>query len=258
MDDPTPTPNRTGRTGVTIVVAAIVVVAVAVLVAILVTRDDTNDSSADTTTTTERATTTTTSTTSTTTTTTTTTTPPSALTSAVWPSADSVQRFGDPVDAARSFATDFAGFTAPVVGPFNAGDSRSGEVEVRPRADGPVTTVLVRQLAADTSWWVTGAVSGDIEVDQPQVLATVTSPLKLSGRARGFEGTWKVVLLADGTRTPLAQGVVTGRGDGVLGPFESELTFTRSGGWGDVLFTTDSAENGQVWQAAVLRVQFGG
>ena len=64
----------------------------------------------------------------------------------VWPLADSSVTYDDPIDAATEFATELVGFTDPVVGEFQQGDSRSGEVEVRPSADGPVTTVMVRQL----------------------------------------------------------------------------------------------------------------
>src|SRR5690606_35883458 len=61
-----------------------------------------------------------------------------ATATAVWPRSDTARRFEDPVAAARSFAVDFAVFADPVLGEFRQGDSRSGEVEVRPQADGPV------------------------------------------------------------------------------------------------------------------------
>src|SRR5689334_12156148 len=64
---------------------------------------------------------------------------------AVWPPAGGA-RYTEPVAAAKGFATDLLGFVDPVVGVYQAGDSRSGEVEVRPVATGPVTTVVVRQL----------------------------------------------------------------------------------------------------------------
>jgi hypothetical protein len=42
-----------------------------------------------------------------------------------------------------------------------------------------------------------------------------------------------------------------------MGPFDSQLSFTRtpSQGYGALLLTTESAENGEVWQASVIRVQ---
>lgn len=176
---------------------------------------------------------------------------------AVFPSVSSDVRFTDPVDAATRFATDFVGFTDPVVGAFLQGDARSGEVEVRPRADGPVTTVLVRQLGTDDSWWVLGAVTANVEVDDPAALATIGSPVHLSGRARAFEGNVNVEIRQDGVARPLATGFVTGRGDGVLGPFASDLEFTTaSSPRGAVVFVTHSAEDGSVWEAGVVRVTF--
>ncbi len=46
--------------------------------------------------------------------------------------------------AVRGFTEDLVGFTDPVYGEYQGGDSRSGEVEVRAAPDGPVTTVFVR------------------------------------------------------------------------------------------------------------------
>jgi hypothetical protein len=104
----------------------------------------------DTTTTTEASTTTTEPAPSTTTTT--------AVDPAVglWPAPGSDQRFDSPEEAARSFATEYVGMRAPVVGAFQAGDPTSGEVPVQAFAQGPISRVLVRQLVPG-SWWVTGA-----------------------------------------------------------------------------------------------------
>ena len=58
---------------------------------------------------------------------------------------DTHRRYHDPA-APRGFAADSVGFTDPMVEAFIRGDARSGVVEVRPVADGPATTVIVRQL----------------------------------------------------------------------------------------------------------------
>jgi hypothetical protein len=59
------------------------------------------------------------------------TTPPAGDTAtAVWPDARSSTRYADPLAAARGFAVDYLGVANPVVGPFMAGDTRSGEVQV--------------------------------------------------------------------------------------------------------------------------------
>ena len=42
---------------------------------------------------------------------------------AVWPAASSSTRYSDPVSAARGFATDYVGFTDPIVGEFQQGDA---------------------------------------------------------------------------------------------------------------------------------------
>ena len=130
---------------------AVAAVAVAALVIGVLADDDEDVSTASTTSAATTTTTTTSVAITTTTSTPATTTPvdPSATDAAVWPAPSSGRRFTDPVEAATTFATEFVGFTDPVVGEFLQGDSRSGEVEVRPRADGPVTTVFVRLLGTD-------------------------------------------------------------------------------------------------------------
>lgn len=175
----------------------------------------------------------------------------------VWPAPDGDVRYDDPVDAVTAFATELVGFTNPIVGELQQGDSRSGEIEVRADEQGPVTVVLVRQYGEDDSWWVIGAATADIEVDEPQPQQAIDDPLTVSGRARAFEGTVEVLVMADGQTEPLGTGVVTGRGDGVLGPFTGEIAWSNpGGGWGSVLFLTRSAEDGRVWQVTAIRVGF--
>jgi hypothetical protein len=176
---------------------------------------------------------------------------------AVFPDAGSDARFGDPVEAARAFAVDFLGFTDPVVGEFLQGDSRSGEVEVRPLADGPVTTVIVRQLGPDDTWWVLGAATANITVDMPAANATITAPVTVTGSALAFEGTVDVEVRQDGARQPVGTGLVTGGGD-EMRPFTGQVDFSPpSATHGALVLVTHSAMDGRVWEAAVVRVQFG-
>ncbi len=143
------------------------------------------------------------------------------------------------------------------MGAFQQGDSRSGEVPVRPRADGPVTTVLVRQFGTDGSWWVIGAGTESITVDTPARLAAVSSPMRTTGTALAFEGTVLVKVVADGSAEAIGTGNVMG-GGGPAAPFDGSITFTSPGkGRGAVVYYTDSAENGEVWSATVVRVAFG-
>ncbi|MBX3286757.1 MAG: Gmad2 immunoglobulin-like domain-containing protein [Acidimicrobiales bacterium] len=271
--DAEPTPQEAQRMRLMVAAAVLAVVAVIAVVALVVTRGGDDEEDVATGSSTTEATTSTTTTTLPTTTTTapattTTAAPPTTapappvltdeqVAQVVWPDPATESRFTDPMAAATSFAVDLVGFTDPVVGAFQQGDSRSGEIEVRPREDGPVTTVLVRQVASDDSWWVIGAITESIEVDEPAQQQEITDPVHLAGRARAFEGTVDVRIVADGSADPVGTGFVTGRGDGVLGPFEEDLRFDAGGArWGVVVFSTASAEDGRIWEATVVRVAF--
>lgn len=257
-----PTPRRRRPTG--LVVALVVAIAViAALVAVIVWPDESDDVTTGSTTTEEPATTFTTapSTTAPSTTAASTTAPPTTAapvdtSTAVFPDAASSTRYDDPVDAARAFAVDFVGFTDPLVGEFMQGDARSGEVDVRPVADGPVTTVFVRQLGTDGSWWALGSATADITVDAPSTGDAITSPVTVSGSARAFEGVVPVEVRQDGTRSPIGTGTVMGGGD-VPRPFTGQVSFPPpAANYGALVFLTNSGENGQVWAAAVMRVRF--
>ena len=179
------------------------------------------------------------------------------LATVIWPNQDTSQRFSDPSAAAYSFATELLGFTEPVMGEFMAGDSRSGEIEIRAAEDGPPTTVAVRQLG-DDSWWVLGAQTPDIVLEQPEAGASATSPLQLSGQSRAFEGTVQVAVLRDGSTDPMGSGFVTGGATEQLAPFSGEVEFDAADAeWGALALTTTSAEDGRVWQATVVRIRFG-
>jgi hypothetical protein len=253
--EPTPRRRRPGGLAVALVVAIAVIAA---LVAVIVWPDESDDVTTGPTTTEEPATTVTTapSTTAASTTAPPTTAAPVDTSTAVFPDAASGTRYDDPVDAARAFAVDFVGFTDPLVGEFMQGDTRSGEVDVRPVANGPVTTVFVRQLGTDGSWWALGSATADITVDVPSTGDAITSPVTVSGSARGFEGVVPVEVRQDGTRSPIGTGTVMGGGD-VPRPFTGQVSFSPpAADYGALVFLTNSGENGQVWAAAVMRVRF--
>jgi hypothetical protein len=174
----------------------------------------------------------------------------------VWPRPGSGTVYDDPVDAARGMATGLAGFTDPVVGAFRQGDSRSGEVDIRPRSTGPATTVLVRQMS-DGHWYAIGASSDDLRLSSPDAGTAVSSPVTVRGRSRAFEGTIIVTVLAQGDPTALGRKPVIG-GGGELGPFSGTVTFDApdDATTGAIMLTTDSAEDGRIWQATVVPVSF--
>ena len=183
--------------------------------------------------------------------------PIEATRQAIWPWSDTSTRFTDPVEAATSFATDYLGFTDPVVGDFQAGDSRSGEVEVTAGAVGPTTVVFVRQLTPDDTWWVLGAASQNITVEQPAQGEVADSPLTISGTASAFEGTVDVELRADGNGEPVYEGFVTGSGSPEPGPYEATIEFTSPGPVGGALvLISRSPEDGRVVEASALRIFF--
>ena len=181
---------------------------------------------------------------------------PETYHTAVWPWAESTTRFTDPVEAARSFAVDFIGFTDPIVGRFQQGDTQSGEVEIRPMSDGPATVVFVRRLGSDGTWWLLGAATENITLTEPTALSEIESPLTVAGTALAFEGQIDVVLRADGVTQPLVETFATGGGD-QLRPFETtvEWSGTDTGG-GALVLTTRTGDDGRIWEASVTRVLF--
>ena len=183
------------------------------------------------------------------------TTPAIDRSTAIWPVEGSGRSFAEPVAAAEDFAVAFLGFTSPTVGPFQQGDNRSGEVEIRPAADGPVTTVFVRQLSGEQTWSVLGAATESIEVTRPAAGDEITSPVRVEGRAFTFEGHVSVEVRQDSRADPAGRGFVTGGGD-EMRPFAGDIPFEPgAGGFGALVFLTESAEDGRVWQAAAVRVR---
>lgn len=176
---------------------------------------------------------------------------------AVWPVASQPVRFDDPTAAALSFAVEYLGFVDPVVGPFVPGDASSGSVELQPLADGPVTTVILRQLPPEDSWWVLGATTPNLQLTAPAALAAIGSPVTLSGQSTAFEGTVNVEIRQDGIVAPLTTSFFQGGSMGVLGPFSKTITFDApAGSAGAIVLRTSSMDDGRLWEATVVRVSF--
>ncbi|HSL56939.1 MAG TPA: Gmad2 immunoglobulin-like domain-containing protein [Acidimicrobiales bacterium] len=276
-DTPGPTAQPEGRSDATprwlLYAILAVLLAIVVVVTLLLLGDDdseqvtvvdpTTTTAGDTTTTTAPATTTTAEPTTTSAEDTTTTTAAGTTTTAgdqvdtstaVFPFADDDLRFDDPVEAATVFAETIVGFTDPVVSDYRAGDSRSGEVGVRPVADGPETIILVRQL--DEHWWILGAVPEGITIAEPEWMTELRSPVTVRGEAVSPEGDLFLELWTDGADEPLALGQAMVDRDEPSG-FEVELTYdqrpaTRDGA---LVVRSRGPSTSGVWEAAVLRVQ---
>ena len=177
----------------------------------------------------------------------------------VWPPAASDLRYAEPLEAAEGFAVDFLGMIDPLIGEFMQGDLRSGEVEVRGIDGITPTLVTVRTYGTDGNWWVLGARSADIVVDEPTFDTELTSPLRLAGRSATFEGTVEVEIRADGEDDPLFEGFVTGgAAPGEPAPFDETIEWDPpESGRGVIVFFERSSDDGRVLQATIMRVTFG-
>lgn len=105
---------------------------------------------------------------------------------AVWPAPDVV--FATPEEAAEDFVSTVLGVT-PVLGPFQQGDSLSGEIEVF--SESIVRGVLfLRQIRPTEGWYVIAAASDGVSITSPDNgELVIAGPLQVRGAARGFEGT---------------------------------------------------------------------
>ena len=124
--------------------------------------------------------------------------------------------FATPVEAAEDFVRIALG-VPPVLGEFQQGDVRSGEIEVfAPGEDGSGTTIvrsrlLLRQLGPDDGWFVLGAVNDNASVGVPPEGTEVPAgPVTVEGVARGFEAAVVVAALRPGSAEPLDQVVTQG------------------------------------------------
>ncbi len=175
----------------------------------------------------------------------------------IWPPTGSALAYPDPVEVARAFAIEYVGFVDPVIGMFQQGDSRSGEVEVRPTDSGPATTVLVRQVGPGDNWSVIGCATASISLSDPTTMSTVESPVSLSGTSTAFEGTVQVLMRDSSGAGALGEGYVTGGSMGEMGPFQSQLEFSApTTDSGSLMLYTQSMENGAVWEASVIGIRF--
>lgn len=145
---------------------------------------------------------------------------------AIWPTFGIV--FDSPEEAAEDFRTEVLG-GAGVLGTFQQGDSRSGEIAVLSAGEGGGTPIvrsrlLLRQLGQDDGWFILAAVNDNVTITAPEAGTEVAAgPLTVSGRARGFEATVVVSAFAGGDPDPpLDQKITQG------GAFETPEPYTVS------------------------------
>lgn len=111
---------------------------------------------------------------------------------AIWPASRVV--FTTPEAAAADFVSSVLG-VPPVLGEFESGDLRSGEIVVfSPTDDDDPATVFprgllaLRQLAPTDGWFVIAAGSEGVSITSPAPAAMVgAGPLVVEGLGRGFE-----------------------------------------------------------------------
>lgn len=164
-----------------------------------------------------------------------------------------------PQGAAKQFARVFLGMTTFVVGEYQGGDSRSGEVEIRPssREGAPETVVLLREIV-DGRWSVIAAIARDIRVNEPATgHVDGTPPIHVSGEGRAFEGTINVEVRTE--EEVLGKGFVTASGDANYGPFAGDIDYRKPAKRiaASVVFLIHSAEDGSVIQASAVPIQVG-
>ena len=180
---------------------------------------------------------------------------PGELATAVYPTPASGIRFAHPVAAARAFAVDFVGFVNPLVGSFDASGGESGTVDVRATESGVATTVRLHRMTG--SWWVLGSSTPDIRLDTPAASAMIASPIRVQGVSTAFEARVNVEVRQDGARAPIGTGYVMGGSMGAMAPFNGAIDFsTPNAARGALVLSTVSMENGNLWEATVVRVAF--
>ena len=184
------------------------------------------------------------------------TTVPVDTTTAVFPVGAST--YETPVEVAAAFATQYVGFTDAIVGAFEPGDARSGEVPVRTTDGGVVTTVILRQLDG-VHWWVLGASSPNLVLESPTAGTAITSPVTLRGRSTAFEAQIRTEVRQDGAQPPIGEGTAMGGSMGEMGPFTDVLSFTApSAPRGAIMLSTRSMKDGTIAEATVVRIAFAG
>jgi hypothetical protein len=125
----------------------------------------------------------------------------------IWPLVDTSRRFDDPMAATHSFAVDLVGFREPVIGELRPGTAGTGQIQIQPHTEGPLTTVVVGQIG-DGSWWVLRADGADISLGQPATGQQIECPVTVSGFTVEAGSDLDATVWADGFDKPIGTGSV--------------------------------------------------
>lgn len=167
--------------------------------------------------------------------------------------------FSEPEPTALEFAREYLGMLDPQLGCCTTEDPSRGtaEIEIVPKPGAPMATTVVVERGDGHAWYVTGARTSNIEVDRPARGETVGDVLLLEGRSTAYEATVLYEVRQD-DGTVLGEGYVMGGSMGEMAPFAGDATIDPpTDVAGAVIFTTESAEDGSLQEASVVRVAFG-
>jgi hypothetical protein len=174
----------------------------------------------------------------------------------VWP-IDPAAHYTTPESMAAAFVHEFLGVADGSFGTFRAGDTTSGEIDVK-SSFGQVISTLLAVRESDGSWHAREAVNPHLVIDSPSRGDTITSPQKITGQSVAFEGTVHVTLYGyggDAAHPTLATSTYTGHGT-ELGPYETSITWkATTDKWGLLMLWTDSARDGSLAEATVRLVR---
>lgn len=155
---------------------------------------------------------------------------------AIWPAPSVV--FATPEEAAADFvASVLISDGDPLLGEFQQGDARSGEIAVlfageTGDLDPPIESglLLLRQIGPTDGWYVIGATSDGVVLDTPTTSSEVAAgPVTVAGQGRGFEGTLVVRAFAPGDAdAELDVQIGSGGVMGDLEPFSVELDLSAA------------------------------
>jgi hypothetical protein len=170
---------------------------------------------------------------------------------AIWPAADVV--FATPEEAAADFVSAvLISEGDPVLGEFQQGDSRSGEIAVlfageTGDLDPPLEmgVLSLRQIGPTDGWYVIAAVSDGAIIDTPSALEEVPAGVvTVSGEGRGFEGTLAVSAFQPGEDAATFDlEIGAGGAFADLEPYSVELDLSRAGP-GDVVVILVRGDSG--------------